>query len=227
MSAVEIALDDLAQRCAEETQKFNRRQSSDPQYCFELLRRALVDGVADAFTHFYRVYERQVHNWVYQHHYFEQAGESADYFANISLNQFYFALRGPKFNHFSSLPKALAYLKLCVHTAVAQYVRDQERLTVLSLESAGEVASTPDPAAGLRMAEIWSYICKLLPNERDRLIARCTFILSMKPSQIVAQYPGQWQNEREVSVALYRIRQLLRNDSGLRQRMDMDGGNGA
>jgi hypothetical protein len=223
MSVAGIAIDDLAQRCAEETQKFNRRQTSDPQFCFELLRRALADGAVEAFTHFYRIYERQVLNWVYQHHHFEQAGESADFFANISLNQFYFALRGPKFNQFPSLPKALAYLKLCVHTAIAQYVRDQERMAVLSLDNAGDVASSADPTANLRLAEIWGYICSLLPNERDRLIARCTFVLNMKPSQIVEHYPGLWQNEREVSVALYRIRQLLRNDPGLRQQMDMDG----
>lgn len=222
MSVTELSLDDLTQRCAEETQKFSRRQPSDPQYCFELLRRALADGETDAFTHFYRIYERQVLRWAYQHYNFEQTGESADFFANVSLNRFYFALRGPKFDRFTSLPKVLAYLKLCVHTAVAQYVRDQEQLAVLSLENAGYIASAPDPAANLQIADTWQYICALLPSERDRLLARCTFALNMKPSHIVACYPEKWQNEREVSVALYRIRQLLRNDAGLRQRLGID-----
>lgn len=225
MGVTGLPLDHLAQRCAEETQKFGRRQSSDPQYCFELLRRALAEGMTDAFTHFYHIYERQVRNWVYQHHNFERAGESADFFTNISLNQFYFALRGPKFNHFPSLPKALAYLKLCVHTAIAQYVRDQEKLAMLSLESAGDVASPSDPSVHLQIGEIWGYICTLLPNQRDRLIARCTFVLNMKPSEIVACHPDQWQNEREVSIALYRIRQLLRNDAGLRRQLGLDNQN--
>ena len=109
-----------------------------------------------------------------------------------------------------------------MHTAIAQYVRDQERLAVLSLEEAGDVAATPDPAAELQIAQLWQYICQLLPNERDRLLARCTFVLHMKPRQVAACYPEHWQNEREVSVALYRIRQLLRNDSGLRQRVGME-----
>jgi hypothetical protein len=45
-----LSLDDLTQRCASETEKFNRRDPSDSRFCFELLRRALADGIADAFT---------------------------------------------------------------------------------------------------------------------------------------------------------------------------------
>jgi hypothetical protein len=40
--------DDLAQRCAEETEKFNNRQANNPEFCFELVRRALADESAGA-----------------------------------------------------------------------------------------------------------------------------------------------------------------------------------
>ena len=40
-SARSMSVDNLARRCAEETEKYNRRRANDAQFCFELLRRAL------------------------------------------------------------------------------------------------------------------------------------------------------------------------------------------
>src|SRR6185503_16026469 len=137
-----FSLDDLAQRCASETEKFNRRQPSDARFCFELLRRALADGLSDAFTRVYQIYERQVAIWVHSHSGFARTGESADYFVSAAWSTFYFALRGPKFAGFPALPQVLAYLKLCVHTAIAQYLRDQQPAPTTALEDAPDVAHT-------------------------------------------------------------------------------------
>ncbi|MGH2520949.1 MAG: hypothetical protein ACRDH2_00465 [Anaerolineales bacterium] len=215
MNAASLSLDDLAQRCAEETRKYNRQQPSDTQYCFELLRRALADGLTEAFTRVYQIYERQVLRWVYTHQRFAQTDESADYFANLALSNFYFALRGPKFARFASLPQLLTYLKNCVHTAIAQYLRDQHKLTLASLDDAGEVAETPNPALGAEAADLWAHICRLLPAARDQLLARSALVLHLKPNQIASAHPAEWRNAREVSVALYRIRRRLRNDPEL------------
>jgi hypothetical protein len=220
--AAALPVEQLAQRCIAETEKFNRRQSNDPQFCFELLRRALAEGVAEAFTYVYQIYERQVLGWVYSHSGFAQTGESADYFARAALSAFYFALRGAKFAHFPSLQQALAYLKLCVHTTIAQYLRDQRPAAAVSIETTGPLAETPDLGTSAAAAELWAYICSLLPDERDRLLARCAFILDLKPRQIVELYPARWGDEREISVALYRIRRLLRADAELRKLMGLD-----
>ena len=58
---------DLDQRCANETDKFTRQQPNDPQWCFELLRRALAERDVDAFTYVYRTYEVLVLSWVRHH----------------------------------------------------------------------------------------------------------------------------------------------------------------
>jgi hypothetical protein len=218
--AAALSVDQLAQRCVEETAKFNRRQSNDPQFCFELLRRALAEGVAEAFTHAYLIYERQALKWVFSHGGFVETGESADYFARSALSAFYFALRGPKFARFPALRQVLAYLKLCVHTAIAQYLRDQGPAEA-PLETTDEVAETPDLGRRADAAELWAYIRGQLPDERDRLLARCVFVQDLPPRQIVELYPAHWSDEREVSVALYRIRRLLRGDAELRRRMGL------
>ena len=215
MSAAALSVPELAQRCAEETDKFTRRQSNDPQFCFELMRRALADLSDEAFTHVFQVYERPVTNWVYQHSRFALTGESAEFFVGAAFRAFHFALQGPKFARFPNLASVLSYLKLCVHTAVAQYLRDDERGRTIPMEDAGELAGSHDPGEQAEAGELWAHICQLLPDERDQLLARCAFVLRLKPREITVVYRSHWSSEREVSVALYRIRKLLRADSQL------------
>src|SRR5690242_5985505 len=105
-----LSLDELTRRCASETEKFNHREPSDSRFCFDLLRRALADDLSEAFTRVYQIYERQVLVWVHSHSGFVRSGESADYFVSAAWSTFYFALRGPKFAGFPSLPQVLAYL---------------------------------------------------------------------------------------------------------------------
>jgi hypothetical protein len=223
-AASSLPLDELAGACAEQTRRYTRREPSDTAFCFELLRRALAEALPEAFTWVHRIYERQVTRWVYQHTSFEQAGESAEFFANAALTRFYFALRGAKFAQFDSLAQVLAYLKACVHTAVAQYVRDHEKAALLPLEAAAEAAELIDPGEGLEAASVWDYICQQLPDERDRWLARCVFVLDLKPKAIAAANPGYWRTEREVTLALYRVRQRLRSDPGLRERLGLPAG---
>ncbi len=219
MDSVEsLSTDDLAIRCTQETDQFNRRQSSDPSFCFELLRRALADGSSEAFTYVYQNYERQVINWVYSHPKFEQTGESAEFFASQALRSFYFALRGDKFDRFPSLPQILSYLKLCVHTAVAQYLRDQQPHVTTPLLDTHRLVYQPDLGTRAVASELWQHICSLLPEDRDRLLARLVFVQGLKPREIVVALPARWRDEREISVALYRIRRMLRNDAELQRR---------
>lgn len=216
-AVINLSLSELAQRCAEETEKFNRHQANDTQFCFELLRRALAEGQSDAFTLVYQTYERQTLAWVRSHSRFEQTGESAEYFARAALSSFYFALRGEKFARFPALPQVLAYLKLCVHSAIMQYLRAQRTPQLTSLDADDSHGHTPDLGARVGAAEIWERISGLLADARDRLLARCVLLQDLRPRQIVDAFPGRWRDEREISVAIYRIRRTLRNDPELRQ----------
>lgn len=218
MSAAEsLPVDTLARLCAAETEKFSRRLPSDAQFCFELLRRALAEGAAEAFTRVYQIYERQVRVWVHSHTRFAQTGESPEYFVSAAWSTFYFALRGPKFGGFPSLPQVLAYLKLCVHTAIMLYLRDQQPSAAVSLDDQAERVPAPAQAEPFDTARLAARVAQLLPSPHDRLLAHCAFAEDLKPRQIVQAYPGQWASERDVTVALFRIRRTLRNDPELRR----------
>ncbi len=58
-----VSLDELVARCAHETDQFTHHRPSDPRYAFELLRRALADDCAEAFTHVYQLYQRMTWRW--------------------------------------------------------------------------------------------------------------------------------------------------------------------
>ena len=222
MDAGALSIDALASRCAEETERYRRREASNQQFCFELLRRALADGAHEAFARAYAIYERQVLAWVYAHRGFAQTGEDADFFARSALSSFYFALRGPRFARFPALPQVLSYLKLCVHSAVAQYLRDQRPADTEPIDIDADAAYSPDLGENADVAALWEQVRRLLPDERDQLLARLVFIQDLKPRQVVAAFPGRWADEREVTVASYRIRRLVRADPALRRLAGLD-----
>jgi len=130
-----LSNDDLARFCAEDTTRFHRQQIRDSEHCFELLRRALAESRNDAFTRVYQIYGPQVLRWVYQHGRFHETGETAEYFANQALPNFCFALRGEKFNQFDTLVQVLTNLKICVHSAIAQFLRKEQPIYLAGLEA--------------------------------------------------------------------------------------------
>lgn len=220
--AAQASVDELARRCTDETAKFQQQQHSDPQYCFELLRRALMDEGSDALTYVFEVYKRQVLRWVQSHSGFAHTNESADFFAHAALSNFYFALRGERFARFPSLQHALAYLKACVHTAIVQFLRDQGQSATLSLADV-QVAVSEATSDSVSATEVWTRICALLPNQHDQQLARYVFLLDMKPRQIVALPGHPWQSTRDVTVRLYQIRVALRRDEALRDLLGSTG----
>lgn len=222
MDPAQLTVDDLAARCTEETHKFTHQQPSDTRFCFELLRRALLDSAADAFTRVYQIYEPQVRRWVYNHSRFDQTDENAEYFVSQALSNFYFALRGPKFQQFALLSQVLAYLKLCVHTAIAQYIRDHQRLAAAPLAAAESVEQAQELSTDTDAAALWRAVCETLTEENDRLLAHSVFVLDLKPAEIAARYSAAWGSAREVSLALYRIRRTLRANPKISQWANAD-----
>lgn len=214
------SLDDLMNRCIEQTARYRRNLPHDTTCCFELLRRALALDSDEAFAYIYRLYEPQVRRWVHAHPQFSYSDETADFFITEALNKFYFATRAEKFARFSCVSQLMAYLKMCVHTAILQYIRDHQRLTVVPMLERPH-GYEQDMDARTRLIELWGRICDLLPDEDDRLLARCAFVLDMKPAEIAQLYSTIWPTPRAVSVALQRIRRTLRRDHDLRQRADL------
>lgn len=215
MNITEFPLDDLSQRCSEETKKFLRQAPHDPQYCYEMFRRALAEKDSEALDEIYRNYLPQIRRWVSSHPQFPLSGETDEFFAHDAFQKFFFALLGEKFNNFPTLSSVLGYLKSCVYTAVTQYVRDNRNPPVVMDEI--DIPVITDLSADIEAEWLWKHLCSLLPDTNDQLLARCAFVLEMRPREIAKQYPAIWADAHQVSVRLHQIRRLLSKDPRLRE----------
>jgi len=202
--------DELAQKCAQETDRFHRRQSYDPQYCFELFQRAFASNNF-AWDAVYTQYQPQVMSWVRQHSGFESSGEEIEYFVLGAFAKFWNAMMPEKFRQFPDLGRLLRYLQLCVHSVITDHNRTRD------------VAESFDPTEdhlppnkdlqhrnfesdvletiGERKCRDW--IEEHLHDEKERLVLRLYMDDDLKPREIYAQFPAKFEDVDEV----YRIRQ--------------------
>lgn len=203
-------IEQLAHRCAEETDKYRRRLPNDTQYCFELLRRALAEEDQEAISRVEQIYQSQVRSWVSNHSQFAATGETVEYFASRAFSKLYFALRGERFARFAGLPQIMQFLKKCVHTGIMDHMRRELP------EDPLDESNVPSADGPSDFGALWAYICGLLPDECERILIECRFLLGLRPAQIVQDFPDCWQDARDVSVALQRVRRRLSSDPGLR-----------
>lgn len=204
-----LSLEELARKCAQETDRFHRRQSYDPQYCFELFQRAF-HGLEEAWHALQMQYKSQVAGWVTRHPGFNTSGEEIDYFVNGAFFKFWNAMIPDKFRRFVDLGSLLRYLQMCVHSVISDYNRSND------------LANTYDPTEGPKQAKAsenrkgqaeilngvhWQkcreWINTRLKNIKERLVIRLYIDDALKPREIYALSPGIFENVDEI----YRIRQ--------------------
>ncbi|RPI93757.1 MAG: sigma-70 family RNA polymerase sigma factor [Chloroflexi bacterium] len=217
MSVNIVSIDELARKCEEETQKYIRQQAHETRYCFELMQRGLGQELSEAFTQVYRIYEGLALKWVNSHPRYYMTGESADYFVSAAFSRFYFAVKGSEFARFPSVAQVLQYLKLCVQTVIAEYLRKAARIPEIALELAIHSLADDNIETSSEARELWQYILSQLASDTDQLLAELCFLYDLKPAEIADKYAEHWPTARDVSVALQRIRRNLRKDTRLRQ----------
>lgn len=215
----------LAQHCAEETQNYRNRQPHNPDYCFELMRRALEEQQEDSLIYVYNTYMPLARTWVHRHPSFKLTRETADFFASVALSNFYYAVRGAKFKDFDTLAKLLSYLKSCVNTAILQSTRNQPLMVSLQDDDRNQ-------SKNIRLIkkiideELRDLLRSLFNNEKDLRLVEDYYIHRLKPRDIAKLSPELWENARRVSIDLQRIRRILFRNFKLRRYLglsaDMD-----
>ena len=201
-------IDDLAQRCAEETEKFYRGQINDTQYCYELFRLALAEEISDAVTWVRQIYEPQMLKKIYGNSLFRYASESAEDIAHMGFIKCYLNLRRENFANYKDVAPILSYWHRCIWTTLR--------------EVAAPVNQTPEDNEGTQAPPedffaLWEHICTLLPEECDQLLVQSRYINRQKPATIAQDHPDCWDDSHAVSVRLYQIKSKLFVDVGLRQ----------
>jgi RNA polymerase sigma factor (sigma-70 family) len=188
-----LSVSELARCCAEETSKFLRQSVSNDRYCLELFRRAIVRRDDDAWICLYQQYAPLVLTWVNQH---QSATlllgqDSSAALVNAAFAKFAQALTPAKMGNFDTLAAVLKYLKMCVHSVIADEVRArQARQYEETLEAIEQEPAADDPAenviAGLSVQSLWQVIQEELNSEDERLLLYLAYVQGMKPAEICA-----------------------------------------
>ena len=189
------SINELARCCSEETNKFLRQSVSNDRYCLELFRRAIVKRDDDAWACIYQQYAPLVLTWVTQHQsaapILGQDGSAP--LVNAAFAKFSQALTPAKMENFDSLAAILKYLKMCVHSVVADEVRSrQSRQNEETLELIEHEPASDDPAddvvANISAHGLWQVIQEELNGEDERVLIYLAYIHGMKPSEISSQH---------------------------------------
>jgi DNA-directed RNA polymerase specialized sigma24 family protein len=218
-----LTLSGLAQRCARETELFFARCRHDPRYCFEIFRRAVVEGCQQAWAQVYAQYSPLVTNWVHRHIHYPDCGEETPFLVNRAFEKMWAAMTSAKFSRFPDLKSVLRYLQMCAHSVVIDELRKSVALAANidaeTLPSSGSPngRSVDDHALTmLHYNDFWDAIGERLHNEKERYVVYGSYILGLKPRQLIEEYRYTFHDVREI----YRIKEnvlaRLRRDAELK-----------
>jgi RNA polymerase sigma factor (sigma-70 family) len=191
----QLSINALAHCCSEETAKFLKQNVSNDRYCLELFRRAITKRDDDAWSCIYQQYAPLVLTWVNQHQsavpLLGQDGSAP--LVNAAFAKFAQALTPAKMDNFDSLAAILKYLKMCVHSVVADEVRArQAHQYEEALDLVEHEPATDDPAdnviANISAQSLWQVIQEELNSEDERVLIYLAYIHGMKPSEISSQH---------------------------------------
>jgi hypothetical protein len=186
-----LSVADLAWFCTEETHKFLKQIASNDSFCLELFRRAIVQRNDDAWGSIYQQYAPLVLTWVTQHQSATPVlgQEGSGPLVNAAFAKFSQALTPVKMGNFDSLAAILKYLKMCVHSVVADEVRSrQARQLEDALETVTQEPASDDPAedvvANIAAQNLWQIIQEELHSDDERILIYLAYVQGMKPGEI-------------------------------------------
>jgi hypothetical protein len=207
-----LDVDRLADECAEQTARFFSRTQHNTDYCFELFRRAIVSCNSFAWEKIYIIYQPLVASWVSRHSGMGIVGEEIDYFVNGAFDKMWSAMNVEKFSQFQDLASLLRYLQTCVHSVVVDHTRSNQ-IGTTNLENWSNLAPPDSPLIEqyvtdkLERLRLWQMIFRLLKDEKELVVLRCSFVYDLKPSEVYAAYPELFKSLEE----LYRVKRNLLN----------------
>ncbi len=211
----------------------SRPDNTHEPYCFELFRRAIGEKSEHCWAAIYQQYKNLVYRWTLD---FAKSSEPIGNFAIEDLvvdafTAFWRAYTLDKLTYAEGLGSILSYLKSCVATTVLQAQRrvGKEVLEIDWDESViGAQRSTTSTIDGLEQvlfqeisaAQLWAVVDSCCHDEKERVIARNSFVLDLKPSSILDNYPALFADVAEI----YTIRRNLKNRLGRNEQLRALGG---
>lgn len=227
VSVQQMSLEVLAQRCKQETERYFEQVVNDTRFCFELFRRAFQGKDDRAWKEILDNYKNTITGWVVRHYGFASSGLEVQDVINDVFKKILSTMTAEKFGRFTSLPALLGYLKLCVHSVIVDCTRATDYTKLIALDNALKVRSTePSPEEqtvdASERKKFWELLRERLHDEKERLVVHGSFVLDLKPQELLEQFPKVFNSIDEI----YRIKQnvltRLRRDAEFRKFLGID-----
>ena len=228
-----MPLDDLAQRCAEETKLYFKNLEHDTRFCFELFRRAILERSSSAWeairTQYRSLIAKWVNRWADRHPDFPLASQEHEDFIEDAFIRFWHSFTPEKFGRSQELKAILKYLQMCVHSSTAdtwrkmrreQFDQKLERNDDGEESMPAEVGSTPEEL--VQNDEIWKFIKSRLKDEKEYTVVYTSFHLGLSPRQIIAEYPKAFRDINEIYQCKANVLARLARDPELRKLLNLD-----
>jgi DNA-directed RNA polymerase specialized sigma24 family protein len=200
-----LTVEELAQRCGQETDLYFRHQEYDPGYCFELFRRAIRDKDERALEGIIVQYQpsvaRWVERWIGNHLNFLSLNEEPQDFIAQAFERFWASFTPDKLDKSQSLAALLRYLQMCVHGALTDSWRKFQHLQFeheIEDEEHGFSEAEPTPEELVQKDEFWRMIKKKSRDPREYTVIYAAFYLNLSPRDILAEYPGEFSGIKEI-----------------------------
>jgi hypothetical protein len=221
MTPEEMSLAALAECSARELGKYRRKEPSNDRYCLEIFRRAVILGENEAWGVLRQLLGESMRQWLGRNPYREAAlrHEVERTHMDDAFSRFWKAVSDQKMQ-FDTLAGALKYLHLCLSSAVLDTLRTYSRPHEEALPDYGH-PDEPLVEDSYAEGELWDIIKSVLPNQREQRLAELLFFCNLKPRQVVALCPSEFQDENEI----YRLKRnivdrIMRNKDKIKWRLE-------
>jgi DNA-directed RNA polymerase specialized sigma24 family protein len=211
-----LDLDELAQRCCQESREHVARQACDEARGLELFQRAIVFQDGAAWCALYVEYRSLVAHWVRNHSKFPATGEDVAYFVNEAFARFWRTASRHQSRHlFEGLGQILNYLKVCAHSAIEDEWRRRRRYLpgALAWDDISEVVASGEPSperhvmSRIAIEALAQAVLSHLRDEEDKVVAILSWTYGLRPQEIQARRPDLFPDVRRI----YRVKRNLIN----------------
>ncbi|MFC1975910.1 hypothetical protein ACFLXQ_05890 [Chloroflexota bacterium] len=172
----------------------------------ELFHQAWTEQNTAAWAMIYHQYQPLVTRWVYRYGQFRQTDEEAPFFVNEAFARMIqsSARPGRSNTFFNGLGQYLQYLKLCVGSAIEDYLWRKQKdalATAVSLGNGGHLGLTVEAQAdqALMVAELKRQVAEVIQDERERLVAEGSWVYGLAPRHIQSKHPEIFTTVSEAS----------------------------
>ena len=220
----QMVVEDLAQRCGQETDLYFNNRDHDTRYCFELFRRAIRDNDQRALEVVIAQYQplvaRWVDRWMGKHPDFPWGNNEPQDFIAQAFERFWISFTPAKLDKSQSLPAVLKYLQMCVNGAITDAWRKLRRIQLEQETREGEEEfSEPEPSPEdlLQKDEFWQLIRKKSKDPKEYTVIYASFHLALSPREILAEYPDEFKNIKEIYQYKANLLERLERDEEIKE----------